>query len=94
METLRGLGPSLRGQGIAHLYLFGSVARGDATGDSDVDIAFDVQPQVELKFSLIDQSRIHRQITAALNTRVDFVERAQLRDRIARSAAEDMIQVF
>jgi predicted nucleotidyltransferase len=93
-RILLGLKPSLRSQGIAHLYLFGSVARGDATLNSDVDVAFDVQFEVELKFSLIDQSRIHRQITAALNTRVDFVERGQLHDTIAESAAEDMIKIF
>lgn len=94
LTTLRSLEPSLRGQGLAHLYLFGSVARGDANSDSDVDVAFDVQPEVELKFSLIDQSRITRQIAAALNAKVDFVERAYLRPRIAKSAAEDMVQVF
>ncbi len=93
-KILLGLEPSLRSQGIDHLYLFGSVARGDATLNLDVDVAFDVQSEVELNFSLIDQSRIHRQITAALNTRVDFVERGQLHDTIAESAAEDMIKIF
>ncbi|VXB09438.1 nucleotidyltransferase family protein [Brevundimonas sp. G8] len=42
-------------EGIEHLYLFGSFARGQATSRSDVDIAFDVRPEFELKFSLIDQ---------------------------------------
>lgn len=92
--TLRSLEPSLRRQGLEHLYLFGSVARDEASSDSDVDVAFDVQPEVELKFSLIDQSRIHRQISAALNANVDFVERAYLRPRIATSAAKDLVQVF
>lgn len=94
LTTLRSLESSLRAQGVAHLYLFGSVARGEADRGSDVDVAFDVQPEVELTFSLIDQSRINRQLSAALNAKVDFVERIYLRPRIADSATADMVQVF
>lgn len=92
--ALRSLELSLRSQGIAHLYLFGSVARNEASSESDVDVAFDVEPALELKFSLIDQSRIMRQISEFLRARVDLVERAYLRPRIAESAATEMIQVF
>lgn len=94
ITTLRTLESSLRGQGIAHLYLFGSVARDDAVQGSDVDLAFDVEPELDLRFSLIDQSRIMRQISDALNAPVDLVERAYLRTRIAESVAAEMIQVF
>lgn len=92
--ALRSLETSLRSQGLAHLYLFGSVARNDAAPGSDVDVAFDVEPELELKFSLIDQSRIMREIAKALNAPVDLVERAYLRPRIAESVAAEMIQVF
>ncbi len=76
------------------MYLFGSVARDEARQDSDVDVAFDVEPALELKFSLIDQSRIKRQISEALQVPVDFVERSYLRPGVAVTAAADMIQVF
>jgi predicted nucleotidyltransferase len=59
-----------------------------------VDLAFDVEPAFELKFSLIDQSRVMQQIADALHARVDLVERAYLRPRIAESFAAEMIQVF
>jgi uncharacterized protein len=94
LVTLSRLEPSLRSQGLAHLYLFGSVARNDATPGSDVDVAFDVEPALELKFSLIDQSRVMRQISEALHAPVDLVERAYLRPRIAENVATEMIQVF
>ena len=94
IAALRSLEPSLRAQGLAHVYLFGSVARDDAGPDSDVDVAFDVEPVLELKFSLIDQSRIMRQISEALQVPVDFVERAYLHPAVAVSTAADMIQVF
>ena len=81
-------------EGVEHLYLFGSVARNETTDQSDIDIAFDVQPEFELKFSLIDQSRLQRELSAALNRKVDFVERAYLHPSIGASAAQDMIRIF
>lgn len=94
LVALRRLEPYLRSQGIAHLYLFGSVARNEATPASDVDVAFDIEPAFELAFSLIDQSRIMRQISEALHAPVDLVERAYLRPRVGERAAAEMIQVF
>lgn len=90
VELLRSHEPKLVAEGVEHLYLFGSFARGQENALSDIDIAFDVQPEFELKFSLIDQSRIQRELTAALNRKVDFVERAHLRPRIGASAAGDI----
>lgn len=91
---LRSLEKKLLLDGVEHLYLFGSVARNEETDQSDIDIAFDVQPEFELKFSLIDQSRLQRELSAALKRRVDFVERAHLYPSINASAAQDMIQIF
>jgi predicted nucleotidyltransferase len=82
IARLRSLEPRLRDQGLAHLYLFGSVARGDAGSESDIDLAFDIEPAFQLEFSLIDQSRITRQLAEALNGRVDFVQRDHLRPRL------------
>lgn len=84
----------LRRQGVDHLYLFGSVARDEADGASDVDVAFDVEPSASERFSLIDQSRIRRQLVEALSVPVDFVERAYLRPRIGARAKIDMVRVF
>lgn len=50
LVALQRLEPSLRSQGLAHLYLFGSVARNDATPKSDVDLAFHIEPTHELRF--------------------------------------------
>lgn len=85
IAALRSLEPSLRAQGLAHVYLFGSVARDDAGPDSDVDVAFDVEPVLELKFSLIDQSRIMRQISEALQVPVDL-SNARICARVRRAA--------
>lgn len=92
--ALASLEQKLVSEGVEHLYLFGSVARNEATDQSDIDLAFDVQPEFELKFSLIDQSRLQRELSSALYRKVDFVERAYLHPSIGASAAQDMIRIF
>lgn len=92
--TVRLLEPSLREQGIGAIYLFGSVARETQTDSSDIDLAFDLAPGAIERFSLIDQSRIQRQLAAALGTKVDFIERDYLRPRVSDRAERDMIQIF
>ena len=52
LVTLRAHADNFRQQGVRHLYLFGSVARGDAHGKSDIDIAVDVAPDAD--FSLLE----------------------------------------
>lgn len=51
IAKLRGHASALRKRGVKHLYVFGSVARGDAGADSDIDLAIDVDP--ESRFSLV-----------------------------------------
>lgn len=94
IAILQSFQATLHAQGILRLYLFGSVARGDAGPGSDIDLAFEVAPEVDLKFSLLDQARIGRELGEALATKVDFVELAALRPRIAKDVARDMILVF
>jgi uncharacterized protein len=48
VATLRAHEPELRAAGISHLSLFGSVARGDAGPDSDVDLAVELNPDARV----------------------------------------------
>jgi len=41
IRTLRAHEAELRAEGISHVYLFGSVARGEADEESDVDLFYD-----------------------------------------------------
>jgi Nucleotidyltransferase domain len=43
---------ALRAKGVAALYVFGSVARGEAGAGSDVDFFIDLEP--DARFSIID----------------------------------------
>lgn len=44
LRLLRLQAPALKACGIAHAWLFGSVARGEATEQSDVDVLVELEP--------------------------------------------------
>lgn len=92
LAVLRGLEDDLRAQGLDHLYLFGSVARDEATAPSDVDVAFDLIPGAT--FDAFDQGRIVMDLTEALGLPVDVTERRALSGRMAQKIKRDLIRVF
>jgi uncharacterized protein len=92
ISDLKSLEPSLRQQGVTSLYLFGSVARGEASPASDVDLLFEFDP--DRRFSLFDQARISRQLSEALNSRVDLVLRRTLHPWIKPRVEAELIRVF
>jgi uncharacterized protein len=92
LSELKSLEPSLRQQGVCALYVFGSVARGDAGPASDVDLLFEIEP--DRRFSLFDQARISRQLSEALHSKVDLVLRRTLHPWIKPRVEAEQIQVF
>lgn len=67
--------------GIARLDVFGSVARGDARADSDVDVLYELAPGRHLTWEielLVDE------LSAVLGRRADLVARRSLHPRIRR----------
>jgi uncharacterized protein len=92
IANLRSLEPSLRAQGVSALYLFGSYARGEAGPESDIDLAFDIAPDV--KFSLFDQAQITCELTEKLGAKVDFVPRRAIHPYIRDRVEAEQIKVF
>ena len=92
LAKLRSMEPSLRSQGVSGLYLFGSVARDEATTESDVDVAFDTAPGAE--FDAWDQGRILMDLADALGTPVDLVERRAFSTRMQHEVEADLIRIF
>ena len=92
VHALKSLEPSLRAQGVCGLHLFGSQARGEARSDSDVDLMFDIAPDV--RFSLFDQARIAQQLSELLRAKVDFVPRRALHPLVKATAEAERITVF
>lgn len=92
LSQLKALELDLRAQGVCGLYLFGSRARGEGRVESDVDLMFDIAPDV--RFSLFDQARISRQLGEALHAKVDFVPRRSLHPLVKAKAESERITVF
>ena len=72
--------------------MFGSVARGDARVDSDVDLAIDVDRTS--RFSLVTEASIGRDLEELLQRRVDIGTRASLRPSLHKDFERDAVRVF
>lgn len=86
--VLKALEPELRSRGIASAALFGSILRGAAAPDSDIDVLIAVDPAAE--FDLIDLVGVKNLLSDRLGRTVDVVETNSLkpliRDRILAEA--------
>ena len=91
IRTLRAHEAELRAEGISHVYLFGSVARGEADEKSDVDLFFDYD---DPSFSLFDLMRVKRRFGDILETRVDAMTRRSVHPHIRSEVEDEAVQVF
>jgi predicted nucleotidyltransferase len=92
LRCLREREAQLRAKGIGALWVFGSVARGDARPDSDIDLAIDFTPGPEP--SLLALAAMKEDLAAALGRPVDLGERSAMKPRVAEAAAREMVRVF
>ena len=83
---------ALRARGVTALYVFGSVARAEAQGSSDVDLIVDYDPNSN--FNLIDLSAIRRQVSARLGVDVDVVTRNGIHRRIRERVLGEAVRVM
>ena len=76
--------PILKEAGVLRSSIFGSVARGEATADSDVDILVDIKKDI----SLLEFIRLKIMLEEKLGKKVDLVEygaiKPSLKDKILR----------
>ncbi|HMK81234.1 MAG TPA: nucleotidyltransferase family protein [Xanthobacteraceae bacterium] len=92
LATLRRYENELRARGVAHAAVFGSVARGDARPDSDLDIMIDVAPEVPL--TVYGYVRLKEYIAGLFEGPVDVVTRDALKPYVRPAATADAIYAF
>lgn len=71
--------------------LFGSVARGDATSESDIDLLVDLMPGGGNE--LLRVAGIAEELSGLLGTRVDVAAGSLLRAEVSASAVADSVAV-
>ena len=88
---LKAAEPELRRRGVAHAAIFGSLARGEARSDSDVDVLIRFAPEASI--TLWDYAALKRCVAQMLKTpsaRVDVIDldgmSAYVRPKVERDA--------
>lgn len=93
LRILREREAELRAQGILRLRLFGSLARGEAGPESDVDLMAEIDHGT--KFSLIDHVGLEYDLSDILGRRVDISTAPwKMRPRMRQLVERDAIEVF
>jgi len=78
---------ALRARGVCALYVFGSVARGEAEPGSDVDVLIEIEPG--RRFNAIDLAGVYNRLTRAFGTEVDVVTLRSLKGGFRDVATRD-----
>jgi uncharacterized protein len=96
IATLRAHEAELRAAGIERLSLFGSVARGDQTAGSDVDVAICLSPEAAnggfAYFGRLDS--LTRRIREILGCGVDVVTEPIRGERLRQAVAKEGVRAF
>jgi uncharacterized protein len=91
IAKLRAHEADLHRVGVARLYLFGSVARQEATPESDVDLFFETD---DPRFSLIELVDVQDRISEILGTETDVMTRASLHPMLQDRIEAEALRVF
>ena len=92
LQRLQGLEEELRRRGVASLALFGSVARGEAGPDSDIDLLIDIAPGYP--FSPVDLASLKNLLSDRLGREADVVTREGLDPAIREQVLREAERVF
>jgi hypothetical protein len=92
IETLRRHEPELKAAGILHLRLFGSVARGQASLESDVDLIADFDSSRRL--TLFGMARLENRLSDLLGVKVDLSPAGSMKERVRARALREAVDAF
>lgn len=93
LAELRALRPAFEREGVTHMVLFGSRARGDNRRDSDVDLGIEVSDESR-RFSLLDMIGVKHVVEDAIGLHADIFMTRSLDTALRRSAQLDGVDVF
>lgn len=91
IRRLRKRQAELRAEGVSHVFLFGSVARGEEDERSDVDLFYDYDPD---RFGFLQFMRIRELAPEILGRPVDIMPRDSIHRLIRPDVEQAAIEVF
>src|ERR1017187_1815588 len=92
LDALRAHEAELRRFGVSHASVFGSVARGEARPDSDVDVLGELDQDHAM--GIFEYARLKLYINEILNGAGDVVNRRTLRPLLRDSILRDAVHAF
>ncbi len=92
LATLKAHEADLRARGVARVALFGSLARGDARPDSDVDLMVEIDPAAGL--DLWSYTGVVMFLRDLFPTEVNVANRETLKAYVRPSAERDALYAF
>ena len=92
VEKLMTVRPDLAAEGVTHVALFGSRARGDHSERSDLDLLLEVDPAS--RFSILNLVGVEHIVEKATGLRANAFMRRSLDDGFHNSIKNDLIEVF
>lgn len=92
LNTLRSHEQELRRIGVAHASVFGSVARGDARADSDIDVLVELDDGHPM--GVFEYARLKLYINEILHGGADVVSRRNLKPLLRESILHDAVHAF
>lgn len=92
IDKLRQHEPELKAAGIMHLRLFGSVARGDASAQSDVDLIAEIDRSKRL--TLFGMAYLENRLSDLLGAQVDLTPSGAMKERVRARALSEAIDAF
>lgn len=92
LETLRAHEAELRRFGVCHASVFGSVARGEARPDSDIDVLVELDDARPM--GIFEYARLKLYIKELLNGAGDVVNRRTLKPLLRDSILRDAVHAF
>ena len=92
LDTLRSHAAVLAEHAVTRLWVFGSVARGEAGPDSDVDLLAEFEP--DTRPSLLALASLRARLSELLGVTADLVEREALRPAVRAAAEREAVCVL
>ena len=92
LRTLRAHERELKRAGILHLRLFGSVARGEATPTSDVDLLAEFDKSQRL--TLVKIGSLQGRLTELLGAPVELSSQDWMREPVRSTALREAVLAF